>query len=174
MQRALYKFAGVNDKLNEQLRLLLRYIAKLFDNFFSSQENSGDHWEYLFLIVLLIRCIARKSDESVLLPSFDNLGYERTRFQRPYRGKQFDTTSVNSFVKGIGEPDTYPHLAIYYPNNAYFKLYDVVVAYFECAKNRELYGYQLKIGRGDPSASARKYLFEKSFLISGSASSETH
>jgi hypothetical protein len=52
--------------------------------------------------------------------------------------------NVSDFIPKIQEPDEYPHVAIYYPQNVDFQSYDVIVVYFHSPENRETFGYRLK------------------------------
>eukprot|EP00978_Attheya_sp_CCMP212_P047607 scaffold422424_cov51-Attheya_sp.AAC.1 len=58
-------------------------------------------------------------------------------------------------------------LSVYYPTHAKFEAYDVILAYWGDDNYRQLYGYQLKEGKGVPKAFAMDKIFQGSYLIRG-------
>ena len=118
--------------------------------------------EHLFLAVLLIRCLAQTSDDC-LLPFEIDSSYSLS-YNEPYVEDNFATRCVKEFVAGIGQPESFPHVAVYRPSHASFELYDVIVAHFDKNRKRHFYGYQLKEGK---EAAAMADKFEKSFVIRG-------
>ena len=79
------------------------------------------------------------------------------------------TSGVDKFMKSITEPEAYPHIGVYFPNHSKFEEYDVIVVCFWEAGKREVYGYQLKEGNGLPRKSVETDLFNKSYVIRGTA-----
>jgi hypothetical protein len=160
MMNVLEEFA---DRVLPQL---LGVIPRLFSLFTESKVQSGDSWECLFIIVVLIRCLSGKCDDVVLpLPSESEdctVSYNEL-FDR---NVDFATADLNAFVGAIRMPQTFPHAAIFYPSHAGFPLYDVIVAYFDMNRVRTLYGYQLKEGKALPKKGALP-VFEGSFVIRG-------
>jgi hypothetical protein len=138
----------------------LEEFAKLFENFAESKIKSGEGWENLFVAVVLIRCIAGQSDDNILPFEAESISY-----QTNFAGDQ-NTNNVDTFLEGILDPGTYPHISVYYPDHAQFEVYDVIVVYFRDAGDKKIYGYQLREGVKLSVKDARQG-FEKSFVIRG-------
>ncbi len=52
--------------VSRDLRLMVQKIVNLFNTFKDAKDVSGDGWEALFVIVLLIRCITGQFDDKLL------------------------------------------------------------------------------------------------------------
>jgi hypothetical protein len=170
MMVVLQKFASRGDLPNQ--KLVLEQIVSLFDDFCSAKGQSGDAWEALFVMVLLIRALAGRFHSSVLpLDAFDFNNCSLS-FNRPFdlRGKTFESFhAVDEFVDSITAPNRFPHVAVYFPTHASFEEVDVIVAAWPREGTRELYGYQLKEGKPVPRKEAHT-AFVKSWVIRGAAS----
>ena len=143
----------------------LEEIVRLFNSFKGAKKSSGDGWESLFVAVMLIRCWSQSSDYCILPMTI--MPTCTFSYNTPFSGN-FATREVDEFVAGIVEPPSFPHVAIYYPSHASFRLYDVIVAHFDEWRVRRLYGYQLKEGKALPKEVAMPH-FEGSFVIRGEA-----
>jgi hypothetical protein len=94
------------------------------------QHDSGDDWEALFVIVLLIRCLTH-SFKNTFLPDFSgdySVSFNQYVMQR-------DRNSDLSLIKHLGEyldliPENYDqnHIAFYCPEHQQFPKYDVIVS----------------------------------------------
>jgi hypothetical protein len=74
-------------------------------------------------------------------------------------------------IRGMQKPEKYPHIAVYYPSNDQFPLYDVLVPEYDEGGNRSLHGFQLKEGKA--TASAKPHPGVRSVLVRGSSSTDT-
>ena len=62
-------------------------------------------------------------------------------------GKSFETIKDVPFrVKCMRKPKLYPLVEVYYPSNAVFSMYDVIIAIYVKVGQRDIYGYQFKEG----------------------------
>jgi hypothetical protein len=147
---------------NAQLKMIVESIVSLFDKFFAQPNSSDKAWEDLFLIVLLIRLATTQWDPIFLPLNISgysiSLNTNITHAGKPY-GKIDD---VYFQVKCMETPKQFPHVSVYYPNNAGFNMYDVVLAVYHSKDDRDLYGYQLKEGKKIP----KKYLLSNHFKLS--------
>ena len=140
----------------------LQIIVDYFTQFMNAKEKSGDAWESLFVITLLIRCLTCEFDD-VLLPLGKNdsqlydLQHCSVSFNSYFKSanKTFgEFMNVDDFVSCFVKPDKIPHIAIYHPMHANFNMLDVIVAVYYDDTTRELYGYQLKEGERTPPKSS--------------------
>jgi hypothetical protein len=132
---------------------------------FASWSEGGEEkrWEPLFVVVLLIRTLAREftsamsifSNRSGLLP-LDNLDITgcSVSYNRYFSTKRKSTeahTNVSTFVKALKTPDHFPHISIYHPTSTMVEGYDVLlVAYDKKGKVSKSIGWSLKVGREGP------------------------
>ena len=153
--------------LSHDMRECLQAIATLFEIFKDSKIESGDSWEALFLIVLLVRCLTRQFDDTILpLMSFSK--DTRVRYNKPYLGTHFYSVDPSEFIQGIPVKGS-SSISLYWPGHAKFKHYDIVVAVWDDEGSRTLYGYQCKEGSTLPDAFANESLFHHSYVIRGAA-----
>jgi hypothetical protein len=127
----LSAFLSPNIILDNYLKQHLKQIVNLFVNFQKSKTESGDGWGNLFLIVFLIRCITVSFDSDILKLSkcFQNTTVSFNElFNIPEHSNFDQITNVDEFVKNFVKPKYIPHISIYYPTNANFEIYDVIVA----------------------------------------------
>ena len=158
----------------------LNGIVKSFGKFAEAKYQAGEAWEYLFLVVLIVRCLTCDFEENVA--PFRWLGEPCVvHFNYPWKNENMDFQKINNpaiFVERI--PIDKPKMArdgaaiaIYHPSHAQFEVYDVIVAIWTEEGDRYLYGYQLKEGKAVPKATADEDIFIKSFLVRGQARKET-
>jgi hypothetical protein len=79
-------------------------------------------------------------------------------------------TTVGQLVGALEKPKALPHIVVYYPQQFQFQVYDVVVAAYDEAGNRKLYGYHLKKGRISKDAKEAVAGFSASYWIQGRTS----
>ena len=144
-----------------------------FDRFHSSKGQSGDAWEALFVVVLLLRAVTQQFDSTIF--PLQHLTYTNSdcsvSFQQPFdlHGRVFESHCVvDVFVASIIAPAYFPHVAVYFPTHTSFEEVDVIVAVWQNASSKELYGNQLKEGKQLPKKEAH-VAFMKSFVIRGGA-----
>jgi hypothetical protein len=161
--------------LDDRTSDVLQSIEELFSYFKGAKVSSGDGWEALFVMALLVRSKAKLFKTSLLPLRKDLLSDAHVSFNKPFLGnadfgeiKQFD-----KFIESLILPSTFPHIAIYMPTHAQFERYDVIVAVYYSIYDRKLYGYQLKEGNKNGTAVASS-LFTKSFVIRGEALKNSH
>ena len=65
MMDVLKRFAE-ESTLSADLKMVLSKIVALFSRFVNAKESSGDGWEALFQIVLLIRAVSNEFDDTIL------------------------------------------------------------------------------------------------------------
>lgn len=154
--------------LPESIRGCLKGIVALLGTFRTAKKESGDAWEALFLIVLIIRCITRQFLQEVVplvaLPREVEVWYNG-----PYTPNgDFFSTDPRRFLAGI-PMDEKKKIGIYYPPHARFNTYDVILAYWDGGGARFLFGYQLKEGKNISNSYAMDKHFDGSYLIKGEA-----
>ena len=164
MQFIAKQMAG-SSKLSPDIKVCLMAIAELFAAFRDSKLQSGDSWEALFLIVLLVRCLSRKFDD-MILPLIDIPDEAPICYNRPYSGNHFHSTDPSEFLSGIPLAGR-SSVSLYWPGHAKFENYDIVVAVWDNEGQRSLYGYQCKEGSSLPKAFANEELFFRSFVVRG-------
>eukprot|EP00597_Dinobryon_sp_UTEXLB2267_P016316 CAMPEP_0201092834 /NCGR_PEP_ID=MMETSP0812-20130820/1366_1 /ASSEMBLY_ACC=CAM_ASM_000668 /TAXON_ID=98059 /ORGANISM="Dinobryon sp., Strain UTEXLB2267" /LENGTH=627 /DNA_ID=CAMNT_0047344629 /DNA_START=193 /DNA_END=2076 /DNA_ORIENTATION=- len=129
---------------------LLRTICNCFDNF---KTSSGDAWENLFVITLLIRLISHRFDRRLLPLDEDVYADYEVSFNKYIMYDTGESLSayinVDEFIRAFTTPEDFPHIAVYFPTHAQFETFDVIVAACDKRGKRTLYGYQLKQGAGD-------------------------
>lgn len=154
-------------------------IAELLVQFGYGKWESGDAWEALFLVVLIVRCLSTKFDDHVVPLAHCPFSEEGcVGYNYPYGGSDFFTKDPAAFIGGIpisswGQGGQ-SAISIYYPGHARFEAYDIILAAWDRTYGtRTLYGYQLKDGSATPKPHAFDNIFEKSFLIRGAAKLKT-
>ncbi|KAI3656268.1 hypothetical protein MP638_002009 [Amoeboaphelidium occidentale] len=137
-------------------RYALSEVETLFLSLATSKKKSGEAWEALFVVVLLIRCLSGLVDSTLL--SLHGMSVARVSYNYLMdSSKTFwpDVTNVNDLLNMIPkklEKDKSPHIAIYYPPNPNFELFDVFVVRFNASGERgQIIGYQFKEGKGKPN-----------------------
>jgi hypothetical protein len=149
---------------SEPISNILSGICSLFNSFVEAKERSGDAWEALFVITLLIRILTKKYLHPLIPRStsatVDNVSYETLGCS--------ECSNVTDLISMIKTPDSYPHITIYYPQIAEFQKYDVIVVIFNSPQDRKIFGYQLKEGKRIPQVQAEPSL-TSSFVVRGQA-----
>ena len=155
-------------ELSYPMKSLLREICHCFDQLPQVKDESGEDWEILFVIVLLIRCITGSFESNVF--NLNMMQICPVTFNQPIDRKvDFGSIkTVDKLVEVLTEPDTYPHLAVYFPSNAKFEMYDVIVIVFFSKEDKLKYGYQLRSGRNQMNRRPSSKV-DKSWVISGDA-----
>ena len=176
-----YHMLGLFDRLlysqiDDLTKRNIQKIIELYQSIPRAKYYSGDAWESLFVIGLLIRCMANDFETS-LLPILSDYDYALSfsvslNENLEIVNKTFGhMKTCDALIDKMKIPHQLPHISIYYPTHAQFQDYDVIVAVYRSANHRQLYGYQLKEGKGFPTAEAST-LLTKSFVIRGDAGSE--
>jgi hypothetical protein len=155
-----------NSTFSGEFRSCTQGLAELFTSFKTAKKESGDAWEALFTIVLLIRCLCGKFNGRLLPLSGD---FASVRYNTPYLGDNFFSKKLSEFLDGVpvSGGNSLPAISVYYPGHAKFETYDVIVAAWDAAGTRSLYGYQCKEGSSIPSVFANQSMFNGSYLIRG-------
>jgi hypothetical protein len=140
-------------------------VKTLCNDFYTAKEHSGDGWESLFVLFLLVRCIvaephkrdgdATSSLQPVagesLLPNhwFAGTEFPHVTYNSSYNNpnRLFSACDKwNDLSEGL-QLEATPQLSIFYPSHASFQVYDVIVVYSKDKKVLETYGYQCKEGK---------------------------
>lgn len=159
---------GRSSFLSQSMRLGLGHVVKHLEQFRDSKEASGDGWEALFVATLLIRALSGKFDTTcfklsdAFLVSNCSVSFDMLL----KRNNSHLIKSVDEFVGQIKEPDSYPHIGIFYPRHASFEEVDVIVAAWREKGDQVLYGYQLKEGKALPENEPNT-LFDSCWVIRG-------
>ena len=140
----------------------------------TSKGSSGDGWEALFVLLLLVRCITKMSSTKLHVTGSDALVPEDWFKQSPtisfnaaFSGKSPITSCKNwEELKGGLSLDEGPQISIFYPPHASFVVYDVIVIYSEDKKIQKLYGYQCKQDEANAAQDVHPE-FDCSFVLQG-------
>ncbi|KAG7361112.1 hypothetical protein IV203_036212 [Nitzschia inconspicua] len=143
----------------------LKKIVWLFVQFRTAKWESGEAWEALFIIVLIVLCVTGEFDDVVVPLHFDD--NVKVKFNEPFSGVDFRTKSPTEFIKGIPKDGEKEGISIYYPNHARYEELDVILACWDSNGTRSLYGYQLKEDSIIPKAFANTNMFQGSYLVRG-------
>jgi len=166
MTEVLRRFASSNDvfpPLEPSLQHAMLKINKLFEEFYDTNENSGEAWEKLFLIGVIVRVLSGQFDK-VILPLDSSKDYSIS-----FNKELTSIVDVDEFVGRFTKPDRYPHIEIGQPKHAAFAHYDLIILVHESKKKRKLYAYQLKEGSKIPDdpVDKAKTKFEACVLMRG-------
>jgi hypothetical protein len=145
--------------------LLLR-ITDLFYSFLHSKIESGEVWEKLFVITLIIRAIASTFDPVILPLHYDMFKNCFVSYHEPI------CKNAKTLVSQLVTPTSLPHIAIYYPKHSQFTPYDVMVVAYDEKGTSQIYGYQLKAGKTYPEKNVKVEGMHKSLWIRGVALKE--
>lgn len=157
-------------KLSFALQLCVGTIIDLLQGFETGKTGSGDSWEGVWGVALIIRVLTHQQHPLLPIQALRHctVSYNQ-HWRQPETSPPFpDVQQVSDFVAGLQAPPEFPHVAIYYPPHASFATYDLIVAFWDNDRNRHLYGYQLKEGREIPSSHGAE-AFEQSYAIRGTA-----
>ena len=158
--------------LSPQLRETVNAVCQLLEGLETGGTSDGKTWEELFVAAILIR-IATGTWHDLLPLMGRSLEGCATSYNflwtRPAGGKALpDITTLSELLAGLVEPFAYPHIAVFYPDHASFRAYDVIVVVFLRAGERLVYGYQLKEGAEIPDKIALLSCTQ-SFVVRGKA-----
>jgi hypothetical protein len=175
MQTILYK-CGKSEKLSAYKRGVVASIGALLSSFETGKTAGGDAWEAVFVVALLIRIACCEMDELLHLPDSVlqkcTLSYN-TLWNEEVNGDVLlfrNAELLEDFVAHLELPASFPHVAVYYPSHARFRVYDGVVVVYDEHKTRRMVGYQLKEGREIPENPGQ--LCSVSVLIRAAAQQE--
>mmetsp|Transcript_28332 Transcript_28332/g.77783 ORF Transcript_28332/g.77783 Transcript_28332/m.77783 type:complete len:642 (+) Transcript_28332:160-2085(+) len=161
--------------VDDHMRKCLSGVTDLFRQLTGLKWQSGDSWEALFLIVLIVRCLTKSFDSKVVPLGALTSGDTHVDYNRPLNANVdfFQENDPLAFVGGIPlrswAPAGTPAISIYYPGHARFEDYDIILAFWDSDGKRLLYGYQLKEGSTIPKAFPNNEHFHQSYLIRGAA-----
>ena len=147
-------------------------MQELCDSLCDSKTYSGDGWESIFVLFLLVRCLTSTYDK-YFVPEEWFLENPKVFYNEPYECKSSqeklfgDCKNWQELLKGV-TPGAGPQLSILFPTNArLFATYDVLVVYSKDHENKSIYGYQLKEGTASTTKVAATVEIEKSFWVQG-------
>jgi hypothetical protein len=176
MIKVLTKFAAfTSSPLQTPLKQILFGFDELFRRFRLAKDNSGEAWEALFVVALLMRVASYTFDEHIFprpLDFPDQYSYSYNKlFCKVPNGKPLEEVhNLEEYISCFKIPDNVPHIAVYYPQHSNFDTYDVTVAAYDEYRNRVLYGYQLKEGAKLPAGTvAPSEKFKHSVWVRGQA-----
>jgi hypothetical protein len=168
MMDVLHAF-GQHAPLPRQLRVLLLQIVELFETFQKAKEQAGDGWEALFALTLVIRSLSDDFERSIF-PLFQQHDIYSVSFNNHFDLPAGDPNgaSLDSYLRAISLPPSFPHISINMPQHAKVDCYDLLVAVYGSDQKRTLYGYQLKEGKALPAKESATVV-NRSIVIRGSA-----
>jgi hypothetical protein len=139
------------------LQTIILSVNKLFANFCGAKYNSGEAWEALFVIALLIRVASHTFDESIFPKPLNfsaqySYSYNELFCDKPNGKSLEEVQNLEEYISCFKIPKSVPHIAVYYPQHSNFETYDVIVAAYDENRKRVLHGYQLKEGAKRPAA----------------------
>jgi hypothetical protein len=154
MQNVLMEFS---EYVSLPLQTIILSVDKLFEKFCDAKYNSGEAWEALFVIALLIRVASHTFDESIFPKPLNfsaqySYSYNELFCDKPNGKSLEEVHKLEEYISCFKMPGIVPHIAVYYPQHSNFEAYDVIVAAYDENRNRVLYGYQLKEGAKRPAA----------------------
>ena len=179
MEYVIQQFASNCPYVDDHMRKCLSGLTDLFRQFACPKWESGDAWEALFLIVLIVRCMTLTFDPTVVPLENVILSDVKVEYNRPLHGVNFFLErDPLQFVGGIPlrswAPAGTPAISIYYPGHARFEAYDCILSCWDSEGKRTLIGYQLKEGAALPTAFAEQEIFHQSFVIRGAATARSN
>ena len=149
----MFEMFGNSILVNCSQRKHFKVITKLLVGFRTSKYRSGDSWECLFVVVLLIRVLTLEFD-TVLLPlnttKFEACGVSYNELFDESSMQMDECKRLDAFIDRLITPTEFPHIDIYHMGHAQFKDVDVILAGYNKHEQRSLYVYQLKEGNEIP------------------------
>jgi hypothetical protein len=166
----LNSLTGSVVQLTAELRCHLNAIVSLLSTFKDAKTGSGEAWEALFVLILLVRALTGQAHP--LLGTDEIAKHTRVAFNEPH--KSISAHKLEDFVGSIPQKlESGPQISVYYPRHASFPLYDCfLVAWNTEGQQSHLIGYQLKQGKGLPRHNPSQ-LISTSYLIRGAAVQST-
>jgi hypothetical protein len=169
---AALKYFATLPQLPKDFAEVLLKILQHFELFEQANDEDDQGWEHLFIITLIIRVLSNQSrafsNRSPLLLPISNDFYNCTVSYNSFCGSLDGIKTSDELLQNLTVPSQLPHIAVYVPTHSNFELYDVIVVMYAADMDRQVYGYQLKQGKGSPKKAATK-AFTKSFLVRGDA-----
>ena len=164
---------GVNSRSAGHLQTLVTCL-----NTFNEEQNEpGEGWESLFVLVLLVRCLTRSLD-TVLTINFASFTYEdyKVTVNEPLEPQELSIENMKNVKELLTTiPDEVDrgrhHIAIYWPIHSGSQVYDIVAVAWKDGKKFAVVCYQLKEGDGLKPAKVIDSC-NKIFLINGEATQE--
>ena len=144
----------------EELSGILQWIAKFLEKIRDENDLTGKLWEKAFLMFLLARVVAREFDEK-LLPLRGKYEYSFNALIKE------GASNIEELLVRMQVPESYPHVAVYYPENNQFETYDIIVVHYLSSSEKTIYGYQLKGGRAYPASKLKDDQVDVRFHIRG-------
>jgi hypothetical protein len=153
--------AFLRDPVSAEIRFVIQEVQKMLNKFSDVKPGSGEGWECIFSLALLIRIVTDKAHP--LIPFLDNMQNYGVSFNFRFNS---DANSVGDVLKGLKPPDSFPHINVCVPSSAAFDSYDMLVVVSDAPNRRRIYGYQMKERNGRVKAPAAKEV-SASFIIRG-------
>ena len=149
MEPFINALASNASNVTDWRKAILTEIVETFQSFQTSQKDTA--WEMLFKTVILIRLFSGLPHK-VLLPLDDEIfGKCIVSYNANINGTLSSWEScdnLSDLLTLVQRPSEYPHVAVYYPPNPKFKVYDMFVIVYESKDDTpQIYGYQLRLGR---------------------------
>jgi hypothetical protein len=165
----LRSFSNI-ESLNLNTRSFLLTIADMLNQFRTGKKDSGEDWESLFIVVLLVRLLSNTMNIFFTLNRDESYSVSFNTYFNS-RDKSFESfTKVDDFAANIRPPPNFPHVSVYYPTHAKFEELDIILAVWKNVNKKLLYGFQLKKGKNLPEKTlAANTEFEKCYVIRGAA-----
>ncbi len=118
---AVLNALGMRAPLPLPLCSLLLEMVELFETFRKAKEQAGDGWEALFALTLLIRSLSGAFEHQIF-PLSKNVTYS-VSFNEYFDVSAGDLNgaSLDSYLRAISLPRSFPHIAVYMPQHAKFE-----------------------------------------------------
>jgi hypothetical protein len=187
VMKMMYQHAFPHSSKYRQLSFA---VQALCNGFYTAKEHSGDGWESLFVLFLLVRCIVaephkRDSDATSLLHPvagesllpkhwFGGTEFPHVTYNSSYQNSNrlfSECDKWNDLLEGL-QLEAAPQLSIFYPPHATFQVYDVIVVYSKDKKVLETYGYQCKEGKVNSKHDPDPDII-RSFVLKGDSPQES-
>jgi hypothetical protein len=166
----LKSLAEVEGRLTAAIRVHLNAIVVLFSTFKDAKTQSGEAWESLFVLILLVRALTGQAH--TLLGTIEIALNTRVTYNEPH--KRLSAVKLEDFLNGIpNNLDNGPQISLYYPCHASFPLYDCFLVACDTEGQRShIIGYQLKQGKLLPKDKPSEQI-ATSYVIRGAAVQKT-
>ena len=123
----LRSFSNI-ESLNLNTRSFLLTIADMLNQFRTGKKDSGEDWESLFIVVLLVRLLSNTMNIFFTLNRDESYSVSFNTYFNS-RDKSFESfTEVDDFAANIRPPPNFPHVSVYYPTHAKFEELDIILA----------------------------------------------
>lgn len=156
MVEVLREFSNSRYYQSGEIKEILGDIVDLFEAFKLSKEQSGDGWESLFVIALLIRSLTNDFHSKFFpssLSSSSPCSVSYNRWTRSSSTPEFSQIiNLTELFKYLPQPDHRPHIDIYFPSFSNFQKVDVIFLFYDDKGGCHICLYQLKEGEEIPPA----------------------